>query len=117
MSGEDAARRFRDEGAPRDEPPEGEIGPRRGMGEGVIPESEFERVLGKGHKALRRDRRTAADMEEGGADTAEDDVFDRGEYALRTIENVKEHLDLAKKYAEHMFEDAKRTGSKKRRRK
>lgn len=84
----------------------------------MIPESDFERVLGQDRvreledPKKRRSRSESIDDDLGSiqpddASHLRDDLgeFDRGLYALKTVENVKEHLDLAKQHVDRMLQN------------
>ena len=84
----------------------------------MIPESDFERVLGQDRvKELedRKKRRSRSESVDEGLGSAEPEdgsqlmndfgEFDRGLYALKTVENVKEQLDMAKKHVDRMLEN------------
>jgi hypothetical protein len=85
----------------------------------VIPESDFERVLGQDRvkeleeRQKRRSRSESLDEDLGLGEPGDDSQlqndlgeFDRGLYALKTVENVKEQLDMAKKHVDRMLENA-----------
>lgn len=81
--------------------------------ESVIPESEFERVLGEERNKKLREKAISRREDMGWGGQLDDDAyfnergeFDKGLYALKTIENVKGSLDLAKKHAARMLKEA-----------